>query len=282
LLFDQSFFVFLFDYIKLLGCTSLLSSRYYLRPRRLSFNDFLNNFFAFPLLSLLAHLFNDRINDRELALGRQRYEFVHESAGAAASALAESKRLRYALRHEEVEVVSRVAQVGHLYLPAHLCLVVLVQYVEHLLGIRCHLDRVEKDILFCELLYLPLYQAALGVALRMGVMAAVVVLITVARRVSDKNGVATLGLPILLESVLKTASNVLWQVSTAHCVQILQKLLTGLNVIAEAKDFRDLVTIAVISIGNDRYANLNVEVLIANAVDNSSNFLLTGVYPRTH
>ncbi len=116
----------------------------------------------------------------------------------------------------------------------------------------------------------------------MGVMAAVVVLIPVARRVSDKDGVATLGLPILLESVLKTASNVLWQVSTAHCVQILQKLLAGLNVIAEAKDLRDHVTIAVISIGNDRYANLNVEVLVANAVNDSSDFLLTGVYPRTH
>lgn len=55
--------------------------------------------------------------------------------------------------------------------------------------------------------------------------------------------------------------------------------MASFNVFTEVKDLRNVVPVAVISVGDNRDANLDVEILVSDAVNDSSDFLLAGMDP---
>ena len=172
-----------------------------------------------------------------------------------------------------------MTQVGHLNVNAHLCLVVHVQDIKHLISVRSHLNCIEVDLLLCKLFDLLLNQASLGVALGVRISTAIVILYTMAWCIGNKNGVSALSLPILLQSIFESSSNIFWSISTTNGSQLLQELMASLNVITEVKDLSNIFAVAVISVGDNRDANLDVEMLVSDAVNDSFDFLLAGINP---
>lgn len=55
--------------------------------------------------------------------------------------------------------------------------------------------------------------------------------------------------------------------------------MASLNVITEVEDLSNVFAVAVISVGDNRDANLDVEILVSDAVNDSSDFLLAGMDP---
>jgi hypothetical protein len=55
--------------------------------------------------------------------------------------------------------------------------------------------------------------------------------------------------------------------------------MASFNVITKVKDLSDVFAVAVISVGDNRDANLDVEMLVSDAVNDSFDFLLTGMDP---
>jgi hypothetical protein len=130
-----------------------------------------------------------------------------------------------------------MSQVRHLNIHAHLCFIALIQDIKHLFRVVSNFDGIKVDFFLSKLLYLLLYNSALGVTLRIIVTASVVVLCSVARSVGNKNSILALRLPVLLERILKTSRHIFWQVSTTRGSQLFQEILTSGNVITKAKDF---------------------------------------------
>ncbi len=97
--------------------------------------------------------------------------------------------------------------------------------------------------------------------------------------IGNENGVSALCLPILLQSIFESSGNIFWSISTSNCCQLLQEFMASFNVFTEVKDLRNVVPVAVISVGDNRDANLDVEILVSDAVNDSSDFLLAGMDP---
>lgn len=112
--------------------------------------------------------------------------------------------------------------------------------------------------------------------------AVVVVLGPVAGRVCDEDGIPAISLPILVQRILKAPCNILWAVSTTCGIELAQEFLASDNIIAKAKDLRDKLSITVISIGNYRDANLDIEVLVADTINNCFYLLFASIDPLFH
>jgi hypothetical protein len=127
-----------------------------------------------------------------------------------------------------------------------------------------------------------LNKTTLGVTLRVIVTPGGVILVPVAGGVSKQDSILALGLPVLLESVFKASSNILWSITTACSLKRRYEFFGCLNILTEGKDLTDLFPITMISVGNDRYSDLNAEVLIADALNDGLDLLLASFNPAAH
>ena len=157
----------------------------------------------------------------------------------------------HTLGHEEVKVRRRVAQVGYLNGIARLGFVVLIQDPVHNVRIRSHLDCVESDAHSGYFSNLVFNLAAIGITLRIVIKATSMILITVSGCISQQYSKFACCLPVLLDSVVKAASHVLWAIVSTKGIKLLKEFGSSLNFIAKWKYFGNILAIGVITVGNN-------------------------------
>lgn len=177
-----------------------------------------------------------------------------------------------------------MAKVCELNRLTHLLLVVLVKDFEHFVSVSSHLYSTEVDTLFSELFYLLLHKStlriSLGIVISIGLLS--LILCSMAGRITKEDRIFAPRLPALLESVFEPSSDILWSISTSKSIKLAYEFLTVFYVRAKWKDLRNLISIAVIPIGNNGDSDLDVKVLVSNTVDNRLDLLLTSVDPAAH
>jgi hypothetical protein len=121
--------------------------------------------------------------------------------------------------------------------------------------------------------------AAFGIPLGITVTTAAVILIAMCWSISQQYSILSSSFPILLKSIFKASSYVFRAIASSKSSQLSQKLLGLSNVLGERKYLFDIFPIAMVSVGNNRDSDLDVEELASHTINNCDYLFLASLDP---
>ncbi len=121
--------------------------------------------------------------------------------------------------------------------------------------------------------------AAFGIPLGITVYPTAVILIAMSRSISKQYSVLSSSFPILLKSIFKPTSYVFRNIASSMCSQLTQKLLCISDILGERKYLFDIFPIAMVSVGNYRDSDLDVEELASHTINNCDYLFLASLDP---
>jgi len=112
-----------------------------------------------------------------------------------------------------------VSKLSELNWRSHFLFVAVIQNLEHFVSVMViDFNSAEVYILGGKLLNLFFNDSSFRVTLWIVIVAITMILFAVSWSISYKNSVSALSLPVLINSILKTTSNILGTISSSHCI----------------------------------------------------------------